>query len=182
MLRKIEKNLLLGAGIWYFGEGMLGPLFAVFTQKIGGDILDISSAWATFLIVTGVLSVLVGKVSDSLSKKKIMLAGYFLNAVFTFSYLFVSNPAHLFLVQAGLGLAVALAAPTWNALYANYEDRTKAGFLWGLADGGFRIVTGIAIIIGGVVVNFLSFQTLFITMGVIQTLAAIYQAKILKYN
>ena len=29
-----------GANIWYFGEGMMGPLFAVFTDRVGGDTLS----------------------------------------------------------------------------------------------------------------------------------------------
>lgn len=54
-LNKLSRILLLGANIWYFGEGMLGPLLAIFTEKVGGDIMDITWAWAVFLIVTGVL-------------------------------------------------------------------------------------------------------------------------------
>ena len=46
-LTRSLKILLIGANIWYFGEGMMGPLFAVFAEKIGGDILDITWAWAT---------------------------------------------------------------------------------------------------------------------------------------
>ena len=36
---RTARILLLGANIWYFGEGMMGPLFAVFAEKVGGDIL-----------------------------------------------------------------------------------------------------------------------------------------------
>ena len=35
-LNKNLKILLYGGNIWYFAEGMLGPLFAVFTERIGG--------------------------------------------------------------------------------------------------------------------------------------------------
>lgn len=75
------KILLLGANIWYFAEGMLGPLFAVFAQKIGGDILDITWAWATYLIITGILYILFGKLFNGREgKEKIMVFGYLLNA------------------------------------------------------------------------------------------------------
>jgi len=110
-----------------------------------------------------------------------MIAGYSLNALFTFSYLLVSTPFHLFLVQAGLGIAAALAIPTWEALYdTNYENKKHEGYVWGLAGGQAQIVTGIAIIIGGLIVNYFSFRILFITMGIIQIIATIYQAQILK--
>jgi len=181
MLNKKIKALLYASNLWYFGEGMLGPLFAVFTAKIGGNILDITWAWATYLIVAGVLVMVVGQISDRFSKEKIMLIGYGLNTVFTFSYLLVSAPLHLFIVQAGLGVAAALAIPTWSALYdVHYENKRHEGLVWGLADGQAKIATGLAIIIGGLIVNFFSFKLLFVLMGLIQLLATVYQAQILK--
>jgi hypothetical protein len=42
-----KKRLLLWiSNLWSFGEGMLGPLFAVFAQHVGGNVLDITWAWA----------------------------------------------------------------------------------------------------------------------------------------
>jgi len=100
--------------------------------------------------------------------------------VFTFGYLFVSAPAHLFIVQAGLGVAAALATPTWNALYAKNEDKKHDTYEWGLAGGEAEIITGTAIVLGGVIVTYFSFTTLFISMGLIQTIATFYQARILR--
>lgn len=160
---------------------MFGPFLAIFGQRIGGSLLDISWAWAIYLIVQGVLSFFAGKYSDGkISKEKMVTAGYALNAIFTFGYLFVSSPVHLFFIQAGLGVAAAISTPTWNALYAKHEDRRHDGYTWGIACGEFEIVTGIAILIGGLIVNYYSFATLFVVMGVIQVIATIYQAQIIK--
>lgn len=166
---------LLGADvIWFFGEGLLGPLFAVFTERIGGDVLDITWAWATYLIVTGILIVVVGKLSDTkISKEKLIFAGYFLNAILTFMYLFVGSPVQLLILQAGLGIAAALATPTWDALYAKHEDRKSAGLTWGLADGMSEFFSGVAILLGGFIVVYWSFSALFIIMGCIQIIALI---------
>lgn len=180
-LNKKIKILLYGGNIWYFGEGMLGPLFAVFTERVGGDILDISWAWATYLIFAGMLYIVVGKITDKYNnKEQVMLLGYALNALFTFGYLFVSSPAHLIIVQAGLGIAAAMATPTWDALYAKHSDRKQNGFQWGLAGGEANIITGIAVLVGGYIVSFVSFTALFLTMGIVQVFATIYQAQILR--
>ena len=146
-----------------FGQGLLGPLFAVFAQKIGGNVLEISWAWAIYLMVAGSLTMVFGKFSDgNLSKKKLMLLGYILNTVFTFSYLFVSSPLHLLLVQIGLGVAYAMAEPTWDALYSRYQDKKQRGYEWGLAAGGSQLFSGIAVVIGGFIVVYFSFTALFI--------------------
>jgi predicted MFS family arabinose efflux permease len=181
MLNKNIRALLLADTVWFFGEGMLGPLFAVFAQRVGGDVLNIATAWAAYLIVAGILTILIGKISDSkVGKKRLVVLGYILNAVFTFSYLLVDGPYKLLLVEAGLGVAAALATPTWNALFSEYEDRKKDGFAWGLADGASQLFTGIAIIIGGFVVVYLSFNSLFIIMGTIQVVSVILLIPILR--
>jgi len=175
------KLLLVGANLWYFGEGMFGPLIALFTEKIGGSILDVSWAWAIYLIVAGFLYIVVGKISDRYNNKEsLMILGYIVNTIFTFGYLAVDNMVGLFVVQAGLGVATALATPTWDTLFAKYEDKSKDGYEWGLAGGEAHIITGVAIIVGGYIINFLSFDILFLTMGVIQLLATIYISRLLK--
>lgn len=180
-MNKKAKNLLLGGNLWYLAEGMLGPLFAVFTERVGGDILDISIAWAVYLVVSGVLNILVGYIADkSRSAERLMVVGYFLNAAFTFAYLFVDNQPKLLIVQIGLAIASALATPTWDSLYAQHENPKKKGLLWGLARGGANMVTGAAILIGGYIVVHYSFTVLFLAMGTIQTIAAIYQTRILR--
>ncbi len=175
-----EKILLWGSNIWNFSDGMFGPLLAVFTERIGGSILEISWAWAIYLIVTGVFVIIIGRYSDHHNKEKIMILGYALTALFTFGYLLVQTPIHLFIIQACLGFALALSNPTWYALYDTYSTPKSSGLTWGLADGEAKILTGIAIIVGGFIVKTYSFETLFIIMGSLQILATIYQMNILK--
>ena len=83
-------------------------------------------------------------------------------------------------MQAGLGLANALATPTWDALYSTHTPPKRAGIVWGVAHGLEFLITGIAVLIGGYVVFLGSFTLLFVIMGVIQVIAAVYQAQILR--
>ena len=179
-LHNTTKILLLGANIWYFGEGMLGPLFAIFTEKVGGDILDITWAWSTYLVCTGVFYIIIGKlVNRKAYKVQILVLGYSLNAVFTFGYLFVSNPLQLFLVQVGLGIAEAIGSPIWDSLYAKSITEEHDTYAWGLSTGQSQIVTGVAFAIGGALTEIFSFNVLFIVMGIIQIIAAITTSRLL---
>ena len=179
-MTKTVKILLIASSLWYFGEGLFGPLFAVFTEKVGGDLLDITWAWSAYLIVTGLMYFFVGKsLQHSKYQEEVMVFGYALNTVFTFSYLMVNSVMSLFFVQVGLGIAESLSTPIWDSLFANdLEDKNNTA-LWGLATGHTHFVTGIAVAIGGLITYYISFHMLFIIMGVIQALATIIQAKLL---
>jgi len=179
-INRTASILLYGANLGYLGEGMFGPFIALFTEKVGGDVLNISWAAATYFLVTGFMMIVVGKLSDIYNKEGLMLIGVFMAPIFTFSYILVQSPAQLLLVQAGLGVASALSTPTWNSLYAKHEDKRKSGFLWGLAGGEFQITSAIAIILGGIILTNTSFEFLFMTMGTIQFTAALYQLQILR--
>lgn len=176
-MHKKARILLYSSNIWYFGEGLLGPLFAVFSQKIGGNILDIAWGWAVYLVVSGLFEIAIGKLSDSkIDKAKLMLAGYALNAAATFGYLLVNSQLQFFALQVMLGIATALATPTWDALYSKYSDKNNEGFAWGLADGDAKIITGLSAIIGGTIVSYIGFTWLFFIMGLLQTGATVLQA------
>jgi MFS family permease len=111
-----------------------------------------------------------------------MVAGYTLNALLTFGYLFVSNPIQLFFIQIGLGIAEAIGTPLWDSLYAASLNREHATYAWGLSSGQSQIVSGLAFALGGVLVYYFSFDLLFIVMGGIQLLAAFVTAQLLRNN
>lgn len=162
---------------------MLGPLFAVFTARVGGDIFEVTWAWAIYLVVTGIGMVIVGRLGDRIGHHYLSVLGYSMTAIFTFSYLFVESPFDLFIVQAGLGLALAFSNPTWDALYDRYSgDGKHDGFVWGYASAGRYIAQACAIVIGGYIVTRFSFDTLFILMGCVSLLAAWHQSKILRFS
>ncbi len=156
------------------GEGLFGPLYAVFAEQIGGSVLDVTWAWAVYLVVSGITIVFVGAYSDRPGwKKKMLLVGYAVSALFTFLYLFVDTPMKLYIVEGGLGFAAALSTPTWYALYSKYQTEEERGWSWGIAQGQSKLLLALAMVIGGFVVSYYSFFALFTAMGIIQVMATI---------
>lgn len=179
-LTRTARILLWSANIWYFGEGMIGPLYAIFTEKIGGDILDITWAWSAYLICTGLCYIFFGKLFNKKKyKAELMVLGYTLNAILTFGYLFVDNPLKLFIIQVGLGIAEAIGTPIWDTLYASNLTEEHDSYAWGLSTGQSQIVSGVAFGIGGLLTYYFSFTVLFIVMGVVQLVAALVSTQLL---
>ena len=108
-----------------------------------------------------------------------MVLGYLLNTLFTFSYILVHNSTQLFIVHIGLAIAESLSTPTWDSIFAKNMDDPGDTQLWGIAGGQSHFFSGIAIAIGGLITYYISFNALFIIMGIIQAMATIMQSRIL---
>ena len=162
---------------------MLGPLYAIFTERIGGDILDITWAWSAYLICPGLCYILGGKLFNRKKHKaKLLFTGYLLNALLTFCYLLVDTPIELFLVQIGLGVAEAIGTPVWDALFAASLTKEHDTYAWGLSTGQSQLVSGIAFAVGGLLAYYYSFDLLFIIMGCVQVVAAGVVFRLMKNN
>lgn len=169
--------------MWGFGVGMLGPLYAVFATEVGGNILDLSWVYAIYLVCMGVGVIVVGKIADQIGCEMMLVVGYALSALAAFGYLLVDSMGTLLVVQVLIAIATALSQPTWYALYDKHSgDGVHDSFVWGLSTGLWYIFQGIALIIGGYIVAYHSFDILFISMGIVLTISTVYQAKILHYR
>lgn len=51
----VLKVLLLSYALCSLALGMLGPVYAIFVEEIGRDILDAGSAWSIYMFTMGVL-------------------------------------------------------------------------------------------------------------------------------
>ena len=97
------KILLYVSLIASFAIGLLGPIYAIFVEEIGGSILDAGIAYAIFSIFTGILIISFGSTKFfARNTKKIVVIGYFILALGNLGYLLVKSPIHLFIVQVVL--------------------------------------------------------------------------------
>ena len=58
-MKKGLKFLVLSDAWATLALGMIGPIYAIFVEQIGGDILDASWAYFAFTMTTGVVNVFV---------------------------------------------------------------------------------------------------------------------------
>ncbi len=172
------KILLTATLLANFGDNLIGPFYAVFVEKIGGSILYMGYSVTVFSICTGILMIIVGKLSDKINKELITIAGYAFYAIGSILYLLISNPWQLFVLQVVFAFGTACLSAPLTALFAKYITKGKEGLQWGLEGGGSYIVVGIAVFIGTFIVHQWGFKILFLTMFAIQIMAVIVQTKL----
>ena len=166
-MKKGLKFLLVSDALSTFALGMIGPIYAIFIEGIGGDILDASWAYFTFTLTSAITIYLIGKWEDHIMhKEKLVAFGYFLTAIGCLGYVFVSNQMELLMVQVVLGIAVAVLSPAFDALYSHYVVGTHEASDWGTWESMGYAVAAIASVAGGYAVHQFGFKFLFMVMFV----------------
>jgi hypothetical protein len=159
------RTLVFSWTLSSFAEGVLLPIYAVFVQHIGGDILDAGGAMGIFLITEGIFTTIVHRFRwGPRMRIFLMILGW---AIWLFGivfYLFISNVATLFLAQVLTAIGNAVADPVFDAELADHTDMSLKEYEWGLWEGSKAFIDGIAAIVGAFVVASFGFATLIYLM------------------
>lgn len=168
------KVLLLSSLFINLAVGLFGPLYAIFVEEIGGDLLTAGSAYAIYAIASGVLIFFIGKWEDHVKhQEKLLIVSRFFDIIGIGGYLFVHSPIHLFIVQAILGISTAIGSPAYGSLYSKNLTKGKFASQWGTWESLVNITIGISAIIGGYLAKSYGFTTLFSVMLVISVISFI---------
>jgi MFS family permease len=175
ILNKPLHILLFTNALILISGAMLGPIYALFVEKVGGDLLDVSIIATGFALVAGITTVLVGRLSDEIKESELIIVlGYFLIGVGFLLYLFVESVFFLFFVGTLIGFAEAIYSPAFDALYTKHMIKKKAGNVWGIWEGMFYFTSALGSLIGGVIVTYYGFNLIFIIMACLSFSSALY--------
>lgn len=164
-MHKQLKFFLTATSFFALAIGMFGPIYAIFVQEIGGDLLAAGTAWSIFMVTSGAGILLMGKLQDKVKSDKLsMVLGYSLMSLAFLGYYFVSNVKQLFLVQVLLGISTVVVTPAHDSFYTKYLEKGKFASQWSAWEAAWFIVTGIAALIGAFLVKLFNFKILFLAM------------------
>ena len=172
---KALRILLSTNAMILMAGAMLGPIYALFVEKIGGDLMDASIAGSIFALVAGLTTLISGKYSDKVKENElIVVLGYSIMGLGFLSYFFVNSVILLFMVQVIIGIGEAIYSPAFDAVYSKHLDGHKSGLQWGAWESMNYFTTALGALIGGLLVTIFSFQILFIIMGLLCFSSALY--------
>src|SRR3989344_1451811 len=117
-LNRSLRILLMTNAVLVFILGLFMPFYAVFIQRIGGNIAFAGLSWGLFLIVSGVLTFWMSDMQIHMKEQELILAlSYFLRGVVFASYAFMASMQQLIITQILWGLAAALGNPVLHACH-----------------------------------------------------------------
>ena len=164
-MNKTIRMLLLTDSCFIFAAGLFGPIYAIFVENIGGDLLDAGWAWGAFMFAAGAVVFVLSRWENRFKHyEQLIIGGYALRSLAKFGYLFVSNPVSLVVVQVVLGLGEAFTLPAYDALFTRSIDKGQEALQWGDWEAMDYIVTALSAIIGGAIATVFGFKILFVLM------------------
>lgn len=172
---KALRILLVTNALVMISGAMLGPIYALFVENIGGSLLDASLAGAVFAFAGGLTTLIAGKYADKIKREeRIVIWGYCIMALGFFLYTFVNSIYFLLGVQVLVGFGEAIYSPAFDSLYTKHTTRKKTGREWGTWEAMAYFSITIGAIAGGLIVTNFGFNTIFIIMGTLCLISAVY--------
>ena len=175
LFNRALRILLITNGLVLLAAAMLGPIYALFVENIGGSLLDASLTGGFFALAAGITTLIAGKFADKNKRAELIVAaGYTLMGIGFLLYIFVNSIWFLFCIQILIGFAEAVYSPAFDTLYSRHITIKKAGREWGAWESinYFSIAAGS--ITGGLIVTNLGFNALFGMMAGLCFISAIY--------
>lgn len=190
-INPLYKLLLSAYGVSIFSEWVLLPIYAVFVQKIGWDVLDASWAMAVFLISQWIFTIIIQRLKWTYKHHTIMMiVWWFIWLMGIVLYLAVSSTRMLFITQILVAMWNAIADPIFDKELADNTDKNNKLFERGLWEGMQDITNWLAAIIWWLIATFLWFRWLIIFMILTWTISLViiltyvkkYKSKEFKFN
>ncbi len=175
ILNKALRILLMTNGMVLVAGAMLGPIYALFVEKMGGSLLDASFAGGIFALAAGLTTLVAGKFADGYKRdERIVAAGYSLMGLGFFLYLFADSVWFLFGVQALIGFAEAFYSPAFDAVYTKHITQKKAGREWGAWESLNYFSVAVGALAGGLIATNFGFKAIFVIMSSLCFASALY--------
>lgn len=185
-INKIIKVLILSDMSLLSGLGFIVPIFAIYlTERIDGGNIEVAGyAAAVYLIVRSLVVIPFGKYLDKNHGEKddlwFVAIGCLLGAVSVFGYIFSYLPWHIYLLQAIYAIGMGMNIPGYTAMFTRHIDRGSEAFDWSVRSCLTGVGAGIAGALGGIIANRFGFNALFIGVGIILLVSALFPFLIYK--
>ena len=176
---RVIKYLIVSDLSFWTGWGLINPIFAVFiVEKVqGGNVFIVGLASGIFLITKSLFRVPIGVFLDISPSEKddyfTLVAGLLIAALVPFGYIFVTIPLHIFILQAVLGIGLAMSFSGWTGIFTRHIDKGKEGTAWGVYFTLTDLVGAALAGLGGFLVIAFGFPVLIITVSVVSLIGSL---------
>ncbi len=182
LINKVIKTLVISDLFLNLGWGLLSPIFAIFIlQKISNtgavQVAEIAGLAALFYwIPKSFFEIPVAIYLDKNHGEKddfwFMFVGMLIISLVPVGYIYSTMPLHIYILQVVYAAGMAMALPSWLAIFTRHIDKGREAFEWSLETTAIGTGAGIAGGLSGLLVKEIGFENLFIIVSIFTFLSA----------
>lgn len=172
-MNKHLKVLLIINSIFVLAGNLLGPLYAVYIESIGGSIAVVSGTWSVMLFTVTIVNLIMIKYGDRVKKHSLyLIAGFALRSAAWLGFVFAGSILSIVILQIIVGIGEAVGSTGFDAIFAEHLD--KSGHIRDYAAWKTisNIIAAFSALIGGFIVTLHGFDPMFYFMSGIALICA----------
>jgi len=162
------------------GGTIVAPIFPLFVESLVVVKAKVASTTGLIIAISGLVAAvtagIVGRISDRIGRKKVLVACTLSSGIFCIPQAIAQNVGQLLGLRALFGLAAGGTGPTVNALIGKIAPRDSYGRAYGLSTSMGAIGGAIGPLIGGLVASWLGLRPPFVIMGLMLIVVSIIVA------
>ena len=149
------------------GLGIISPIMPNYASDLGASGIYIGLIYSSFSLSRAVLQTPIGRLADTFSKKKIIVAGLIVYAVISVIYTYVTSPEMLIVVRFFHGVGSSMMMPVAMAYAMNLTPKGEEGKYMGYLNTALFSGFGAGPFIGGYIYENYNTVMVFNTMTVL---------------
>lgn len=161
------RVLLLSVFMAMVGLGIISPIMPNYASDLGASGIYIGLIYSSFSLSRAALQTPIGRLADTYSKKKIIVAGLITYAVISVVYTYVTSPEMLIVVRFFHGVGSSMMMPVAMAYAMNLTPKGEEGKYMGYLNTALFSGFGAGPFIGGYIYENYSTNMVFNTMTVL---------------
>ncbi|NHJ84437.1 MAG: MFS transporter [Asgard group archaeon] len=144
--------------------------FSVYAREVGVSAKILGFLMSIRNLLTGLFQGSIGRLSDKIGRKYILIFGFFFSAIIPIPLVFYQNTYLLIAISIIQAFSISIIIPTWNGLLGDVtEPNFRATFIGRLASIGRMVSVMISLMVAGVYFIFeIRFNNLITIGGVVR--------------
>jgi len=169
--------MIIILGLFAFTNFGLYMFFLLKVKEVTGSATTPLLLYILFNLMIAIFAKRIGKYSDALGKRKIIIGGYILFSLICISFTFANNLVLLAILFSLYGIMIAMTEPVQRSLIADLSGKEK-----GTAMGLYYFSIGIATVIGRIIAGYLWDLNTSMMYYYLAVLSALFTAIFYKYT
>jgi len=149
------------------GLGIISPILPNYASNLGATGIMIGLIYSSFSLSRAILQIPIGRLSDSFSKKKIIVSGLSVYTLVSILYVFADSPEKLISIRIFHGAASAMVMPVAMAYATILTPEGKEGRYMGYMNTAMFSGFGAGPLLGGFLYEHYSIEYAFYSMSAI---------------